>query len=151
MAKVREQKGEMKRKELRKRRPLRILNHYQKGTFYVRFTILSLQKLVHCWLAINEIDLAISVQLYSRNNLLKYTVNAVSSQATLDDVWWWLLSAVAVAVTFFVCWAPFHTQRIITSCVDDDGWTPALIELQHGLFHVSGTPVYIRFSYFIYN
>jgi len=47
--------------------------------------------------------------------------------------------AVAVAVTFFVCWAPFHTQRIITSCVDDDDWTPALIELQHGLFHVSGT------------
>jgi len=45
---------------------------------------------------------------------------------------------VAVAVTFFVCWAPFHTQRIITSCVGDDEWTPALIELQHGLFHVSG-------------
>ena len=46
--------------------------------------------------------------------------------------------AVAVAVTFFVCWAPFHAQRIITSCVNDDEWTPALIEFQHGLFHVSG-------------
>ena len=46
---------------------------------------------------------------------------------------------VAVLVTFFVCWAPFHAQRVLTVCVPDDRWTSTLIEIQSTLFYVSGS------------
>ena len=45
---------------------------------------------------------------------------------------------VAVLVTFFVCWAPFHTQRIITASVPDGSWTDKLLEVQSVLFYISG-------------
>merc|ERR1712178_124865 len=45
---------------------------------------------------------------------------------------------VAVVVAFFICWAPFHAQRLMTAFVPDDAWTPQLLEIQSALFYVSG-------------
>lgn len=47
--------------------------------------------------------------------------------------------SVAVVVAFFVQWAPFHAQRLITSYVPTEMWTPSLIRFQTNLFYVSGT------------
>jgi len=46
--------------------------------------------------------------------------------------------AVAVVVAFFICWAPFHAQRLMTIYVRNDQWTTALLEIQSLLFYVSG-------------
>jgi len=46
--------------------------------------------------------------------------------------------SVAVVVAFFVQWAPFHAQRLLTSYVPTEKWTPALIKFQSDLFYVSG-------------
>ncbi|XP_052236278.1 pyrokinin-1 receptor-like [Dreissena polymorpha] len=43
---------------------------------------------------------------------------------------------VAVVVAFFLCWAPFHAQRLMTLYIKQ--WTPALIEAQEYLFYASG-------------
>ncbi|WAR09401.1 PK1R-like protein [Mya arenaria] len=43
---------------------------------------------------------------------------------------------VAVVVAFFLCWAPFHAQRLMTLYVEH--WTSKLIEVQGYLFYVSG-------------
>ncbi|RUS70776.1 hypothetical protein EGW08_021463, partial [Elysia chlorotica] len=45
---------------------------------------------------------------------------------------------VAVVVAFFVCWAPFHAQRLMTVYIKQDQWTPELLALQSHLFYVSG-------------
>jgi len=50
-----------------------------------------------------------------------------------------VLIVVAVLVTFFICWAPFHAQRVLTVSVPDGGWTSTLIEIQSTLFYVSGS------------
>jgi len=47
-----------------------------------------------------------------------------------------LFISVAVVVAFFLCWAPFHAQRLMTLYVKD--WTMELIEMQSYLFYVSG-------------
>ncbi|XP_060556007.1 pyrokinin-1 receptor-like [Ruditapes philippinarum] len=44
----------------------------------------------------------------------------------------------AVVVAFFVQWAPFHAQRLITLYVPVEMWTPTLIKFQSDLFYVSG-------------
>ncbi|XP_060566310.1 pyrokinin-1 receptor-like [Ruditapes philippinarum] len=43
---------------------------------------------------------------------------------------------VAVVVAFFLCWAPFHAQRLMTLYIKT--WTKQLIEVQSYLFYVSG-------------
>lgn len=43
---------------------------------------------------------------------------------------------VAVVVAFFICWAPFHSQRLMTMYIKT--WTKQLIEVQSYLFYVSG-------------
>lgn len=43
---------------------------------------------------------------------------------------------VAVVVAFFLCWAPFHAQRLMTMYIKT--WTTELIEVQSYLFYVSG-------------
>jgi len=47
--------------------------------------------------------------------------------------------AVAVIVTFVLCWAPFHAQRLMTVHIADDQWTPLLLYIESQLFYVSGT------------
>ena len=46
--------------------------------------------------------------------------------------------AVAVVVAFFICWAPFHAQRLMTIYIREDQWTPLWLELQSHLFYISG-------------
>ncbi|CAH1798704.1 unnamed protein product [Owenia fusiformis] len=48
---------------------------------------------------------------------------------------------VAVVVAFFVCWAPFHAQRLMTTYVDV--WTPKLIDAQSTLFYISGVLYFV--------
>jgi len=45
---------------------------------------------------------------------------------------------VAVVVAFFICWAPFHAQRLMTIYIREDQWTPLWLELQSHLFYISG-------------
>ncbi|KAH9523660.1 Pyrokinin-1 receptor [Bulinus truncatus] len=45
---------------------------------------------------------------------------------------------VAVVIAFFACWAPFHTQRLMTLFVPPDAWTDTLLNLQTDIFYVSG-------------
>eukprot|EP00105_Crassostrea_gigas_P011730 XP_011427523.1 PREDICTED: neuropeptides capa receptor [Crassostrea gigas] len=45
---------------------------------------------------------------------------------------------VAVVVAFFVCWAPFHTQRLWTIYMKKEHWTTELLELQNHVFFLSG-------------
>ena len=46
---------------------------------------------------------------------------------------------VAVVVAFFICWAPFHAQRLMTIYIREDQWTPLWLELQSHLFYISGS------------
>ncbi|KAK3585745.1 hypothetical protein CHS0354_020321, partial [Potamilus streckersoni] len=48
---------------------------------------------------------------------------------------------IAVVVAFFVCWAPFHAQRLFT--IYNRHWTPFLLELQSTLFYVSGVLYFV--------
>nr|QRC76238.1 neuromedin U receptor variant b [Deroceras reticulatum] len=45
---------------------------------------------------------------------------------------------VAVVIAFFLCWAPFHSQRLMTLYVPHDAWTDTMLTLQTCLFYVSG-------------
>ena len=47
-----------------------------------------------------------------------------------------LCVSVAVVVAFFVCWAPFHAQRLMTLYIKN--WTTELHEIHSHLFYVSG-------------
>ena len=49
-----------------------------------------------------------------------------------------MLYTVAVVAAFFICWAPFHAQRLMTIYIKSDNWTPKLIEVQNIIFHISG-------------
>lgn len=49
-----------------------------------------------------------------------------------------IVVAVAVVVAFFLCWAPFHAQRLMTAFIPDDDWTHTLMEIQSVLFYISG-------------
>lgn len=48
---------------------------------------------------------------------------------------------VAVVVAFFVCWAPFHAQRLMVLYVQK--WTKQLLDIQMILFYISGVLYYI--------
>ncbi|KAK7493133.1 hypothetical protein BaRGS_00015654, partial [Batillaria attramentaria] len=45
--------------------------------------------------------------------------------------------AVAVVIAFFVCWAPFHTQRLMTIYIPQEAWTPELLTIQTYIFYIS--------------
>ncbi|ESO92128.1 hypothetical protein LOTGIDRAFT_162779 [Lottia gigantea] len=48
------------------------------------------------------------------------------------------LVAFAVVVAFFVCFAPFHAQRLMTLYIKREQWTPELLTVQSYIFYVSG-------------
>ncbi|KAK3608461.1 hypothetical protein CHS0354_035466 [Potamilus streckersoni] len=48
---------------------------------------------------------------------------------------------VAVVVAFFICWAPYHAQRLLT--VYNTKWTPALFDFQSSLFYISGVLYFV--------
>ena len=54
-----------------------------------------------------------------------------------------LFLAVAVVVVFFLCWAPFHAQRLLVIYVKKDQWTQELLSLQHALYYLSGVLYYV--------
>ena len=50
-----------------------------------------------------------------------------------------LILPVAVVVAFFLCWAPFHSQRLMTVFLEkEEDWTPELLKIQSVLFYISG-------------
>ncbi|XP_046674993.1 uncharacterized protein LOC124363775 [Homalodisca vitripennis] len=58
--------------------------------------------------------------------------------STVIDVFY---AAVAVVVAFFICWAPFHSQRLLAvycSSIDKDQQSPALLNIYTYLTYVSG-------------
>ncbi|OWF37637.1 neuropeptides capa receptor-like [Mizuhopecten yessoensis] len=44
----------------------------------------------------------------------------------------------AVVIAFFACWAPFHSQRLMTIYVKQHQWTKELYTVQDYLFYISG-------------
>ena len=52
---------------------------------------------------------------------------------------------VAVVVAFFICWAPFHAQRLILMYVDGDpaNWPSTLMAVQNVLYFSSGIFYYV--------
>ncbi|ESO09025.1 hypothetical protein HELRODRAFT_74592 [Helobdella robusta] len=48
---------------------------------------------------------------------------------------------IAVVVAFFICWAPFHAQRIMTSSTFDN-WSSVAHSIHNGLFYISGVLYY---------
>lgn len=51
--------------------------------------------------------------------------------------------AVVVVVVFFVCWAPFHTQRLLVIYLKGEDWTPAMTLVQNVLYYISGVLYYV--------
>ena len=49
--------------------------------------------------------------------------------------------AVAVVVAFFVCWAPFHTQRLLVIFVAQP-WSAGFVDFMHVSFYMSGVLYY---------
>src|SRR6218665_991756 len=52
-----------------------------------------------------------------------------------------MLNTVAVVVAFFICWAPFHTQRLLSSFVNQSSSPPGLGQIL--FFYVSGVLYYV--------
>ena len=57
--------------------------------------------------------------------------------------------SVAVVVAFFICWAPFHAQRLMTALIPDEKWStePKLHEIQTALFYISGRIIVSPYSW----
>ena len=54
-----------------------------------------------------------------------------------------LFISVAVVVAFFICWAPFHTQRLMVIYLKKEHWTPALKTVFSVLYYISGILYYV--------
>ena len=54
-----------------------------------------------------------------------------------------VLFPVAVVVAFFVCWAPFHSQRLMVIYMSRDQWTKKFMEFQEVFYQTSGVLYYV--------
>ena len=54
-----------------------------------------------------------------------------------------LYFSVAVVIAFFICWAPFHTQRLMVIYIKKKDWTPALHTAFSVLYYISGILYYV--------
>ncbi|KAL4236821.1 Serpentine type 7TM GPCR chemoreceptor Srsx [Mactra antiquata] len=50
---------------------------------------------------------------------------------------------VAVVVAFFVCWAPFHAQRLMTLYIPAAKWTDKLLETHKVIYYISGVCYFV--------
>ncbi|WAR23377.1 PK1R-like protein [Mya arenaria] len=50
---------------------------------------------------------------------------------------------VAVVVAFFVCWAPFHGQRLMTLYIPASKWTDNLLDLHKIIYYISGVCYFV--------
>ncbi|WAR23368.1 PK1R-like protein [Mya arenaria] len=50
---------------------------------------------------------------------------------------------VAVVVAFFVCWAPFHGQRLMTLYIPASKWTDSLLDLHKVIYYISGVCYFV--------
>ena len=66
-----------------------------------------------------------------------------SSVMWLLKLAFFLLIVVVVVVVFFICWAPFHAQRLLVIYLKREDWTPALVLLQNVLYYISGVLYYV--------
>ena len=51
--------------------------------------------------------------------------------------------SVAVVVAFFICWAPFHSQRLMVIYIKQEDYTPTLTSVQNILYYISGVLYYV--------
>ena len=51
--------------------------------------------------------------------------------------------SVAVVVAFFICWAPFHSQRLMVFYLKQEDYTPTLKSVQNILYYISGVLYYV--------
>lgn len=49
-----------------------------------------------------------------------------------------LVVSVAVVVAFFVCWAPFHAQRLMPLYIPAAKWTDSLMDIHKVIYYISG-------------
>lgn len=54
-----------------------------------------------------------------------------------------LVLAVAVVVAFFICWAPFHTQRLMAIYLHKEDWTAQIHVVFNVLYYISGILYYV--------
>ncbi|ELT91809.1 hypothetical protein CAPTEDRAFT_24569, partial [Capitella teleta] len=71
--------------------------------------------------------------------LRKSTTQSQSQRAPLKML-------VAVVVAFFVCWAPFYAQRLMTVYIKDDQWTATLLEVQSLLSYTSSILYFVSLT-----
>ncbi len=54
-----------------------------------------------------------------------------------------VVASVAVVIAFFICWAPFHTQRLMVIYIPEKHWTDAMKTSFSILFYISGILYYV--------
>lgn len=54
-----------------------------------------------------------------------------------------LYISVAVVVAFFVCWAPFHAQRLMTLYIPAAKWTDKLLDAHKVIYYISGVCYFV--------
>ena len=80
--------------------------------------------------------------MFINNNLLTI-FHVTGVDAFVYIIKYNLLFSVAVVVAFFVCWAPFHAQRLMTLYVPTPQWTDELLEAHKVLYYISGVCYFI--------
>lgn len=78
---------------------------------------------------------------------MKVTILKVHCDGFNDSISF--VPSVAVVVAFFVCWAPFHTQRLWTIYMKKEHWTTELLELQNHVFFLSGLVIFPSLSLYL--